>query len=920
MVMKESRPPHTTAWRFCTSCLVTLLCWALWLVLGGALAWQGYITAVKDLSVPDFILRRIETSLAAENFSVRFGRAHFDAQGGILLENVQLHSRAFEEPLLTGDFVYLRKSIWSILAGHRLPDLVRIEGASVQLPAMLSPSGTAEQLLSDVNAELRFPGGLWSVDRLTGRIGNLPLSITGSAARPRGTSGSPLSATEILTRYRDFARQAVLALPELQAVENPHVEIACTPRETGGMNLTLNFFADAVHRPGNYPVEVGAVFVSGQWWWDGLKPAPLQLQVTARDVTGEQGSATQISSVLTVEPDAGPTRFSRVHGQVAATELQALGEQFDAPVVTGSYWPGPQRLELAAVFQSLGQVLALEGAANLRQKSALVHFSGAVPPPLVTGLLTRYGPKLEPYFRFGDPVVLEARMKLADDWKFDGIWSHAEVGRLDSHGVKITSARGQVDVDADRNFLAHDAYVVAGENEARGSYWMNFRSMDYRFLLTGRLRPPDISGWFRGSWWPDFWSNFAFPSAAPRADVDVLGCWKEARRTIYFGSADTGRADVLHTDFEKAHALIFLRPQFTHALDLVVERADGTQRVSGWFKRTAKPGPLAASELSFDLTGNLDAQSLQTLGGATAVNLLAPFKLNHPPQLHLWGHTAKNDEEAQSDIQFTGEVIGPLKYNNFPLEQLRVNGSTTGDTLQLDQIDLSIAGGRGRGRATLKGPAKNRSLRFDFAMKEADLARSIRAVEEFEAARTGVQAESMTESKFIKRASGGKLDLDLSAQCNPDHPTNLNGTGTMQLTGAELGEIHLFGLLSQVLSFSSLKLDAARTSFQIADGHVYFPDVRITGKSALIEAKGNYLIDTKSLDFTASLKPYEETHNPFTAIAALVMNPLTSMFQLSLTGPLANPKWTVGLGSAPPKPAEPEKKPDTPVPPETVQP
>jgi hypothetical protein len=239
--------------------------------------------------------------------------------------------------------------------------------------------------------------------------------------------------------------------------------------------------------------------------------------------------------------------------------------------------------------------------------------------------------------------------------------------------------------------------------------------------------------------------------------------------------------------------------------------------------------------------------------------------------------------------------------------------------LNLDQIDLRTAGGQGHGQASLEGPAQNRLLRFDFKMKEADLARSIRAVETFEAARTGVKSESMTESKFIKRASGGKLDLAIIAQGNPDNPTRLKGDGTLQLTGAELGEINLFGLLSQVLnamslSFSSLKLDTARSSFQMADGKVYFPDVRVTGKSALIDAKGNYFIDSKTVDFIAHLKPYEEASNPLTAVVGLFMNPLTRMFELQLTGPLSNPKWTINFGSSSPKPVEPETKAETPAP------
>lgn len=918
--MKESRPPHTTAMRFCASCAVTLLCWVLWLLLGGALAWQGYMALVKDISVPDFVLRRIEAKLAAENFSVRFGRAHLDSQNGILLENVQLFSRSFEEPLLTGRSIYLRKSIWSILAGQHLPDVVKLEGASVQLPAMLSPSGTAEQLLREVNAEFHFSGEIWSVERLTGRIGNLLVSITGNMARPRGARGTPLGAEEITNRYLQLARQAVLFLPELESIERPHLAVTCTPREDeGGMDLHLTFAATSVRRNEDRGFELGPIFVAGQWRWDGLNNYPVQLQLSSPRLTGARLNATGLRTLLTLEPGAAPASLNRIHGQIAATSVQALGDIFEQPVLTGSYRIDQHLLNLDTAFHVHGHVLSVDGAVDLARKSARTHFIGTLEPAFVTGLLTRYGPKLEPYFRFADPVHINTQVQIDDDWQFGGLTSRVHSGRLDSHGVQITSTRGQINVDAERNFYAYDAFVLAGENEARGSYWMNFRTMGYRFLMNGRLRPPEISGWFHGDWWPVFWSNFSFPNTPPRADVDVQGFWRDARLTTYFGNAIAGQAEVMQADFAHVQTRIFLRPGFTHALDLTAERAAGTQRISGWFIRKADPGPRLASEIVFDLTGNLDSATLEKLGGENAVSLVTPWTFSQPPELHLWGLTTKQDGLAHNDLQFTGQVAGPLAYYHFPLEQLAVNGKINGEVVRLEQIDLQIAGGHGNGQATINGPADKRLLRFDFKLADADLARTIRAIEIFEAARTGVNGgESMTESKFIKRANGGKLEVTLNAQGNPETPDRLNGTGTMRLTGAELAEINLFGLLSQILSavslnFSSLRLDTARTSFRMADGQVYFPDIRVSGKSAVIDAKGNYFIDTKLLDFTAHLKPYEEIRNPLTAMVGLVMNPLTSMFQLQLTGPISNPKWAVVLGSAS-KPLEPELKPLAPDP------
>jgi len=915
-----------TPLRYCVSCAVTLFCWALWLVLGAALAAQAYVWLVKDVPVPGLVLRRIEAELAAQNFTVRFGRAHFDPTGRLLLEDVQLFLRSYEEPVFASRLAYTEKSLWSVLSGRLLPDEIRFEGATLQLPAMYSPSGTAEPLLREMAGTLHFVRGACVVDQLACHVGNVAVTVHGVVSQPRSARGAPLSAEAIVGRFLQYGRKIALLLPQLEAAERPALAIETAPRPQGGMNVTLEFAADAVRRPAGLAVDAGRIAAVGHWSWDGIRPHATGLHVWLRDVAGPKGLAADDvrGSVVLEPPDQEFATLSRLEAHVAAGAVQALGEDWTRPVVSATYDLRDGRGRFAAAVKAHGELLAAAGDASLRSKSAAIALSGRVAPGLVSGLLTRYGPKLEPYFRFGDPVDLTGRIELTDGWKFGGFWSHVAGGRLDSHGVQVTSTRGAIDVDSQLNFLAHDALVVAGENEARGSYWMNFRSFDYRMLLIGRLRPLDINGWFRGDWWAKFWQNFSFPDVPAQADVDVQGCWKAIPRTSYFGSTDAVKPVVLGADLEKVHVRIFVRPQFADVMDLAAERAGGTQQASGWFRRLAGP-PGMPTALDYDVKASLEPAIYAKAGGVTAAKLLAAWQFDRPPEVHVAGHTDWGEGQLRNDLRFTANSPAGLRYSGFPLDAASVDGAIRGDELRLDRIEFQFAGGKGRATASLNGAAEARRLAFDGTLKEADLARTILAVENFEAARTGAKSASITESKFIKRASGGKLELTLAAQGSPGDPASLRGSGSAQLTGAELGEIHLFGLLSQVLSavalnFSSLKLDAARTSFQLDNGRVHFPDVRITGPSAVIDAKGDYLFASKSLDFTAKLKPYEESRNPLTAVVGIVINPLTSIFELRLTGPLAKPSWSVVLGPGPkpdaPAPAEePAKPPATPPPP-----
>ncbi|MBI3884974.1 MAG: AsmA-like C-terminal region-containing protein [Opitutae bacterium] len=912
--MSDPRP--TTPVRFCLSCCHAVVCWAVWLVLAVSLVTLGYVALARELPVPDLLLRRAERGLAAAGFDVQFGRARFDLTGKILLEDVRVRAQQFQEPLLASRLVYLDLNFWSLLAGHTIPHVVRVEGALLQLPAMLSPSGAAEPLVRDLAGTLRHEGGAWHLDQAAGRVNNVAVTVQGRYTPPRRPPNAPpLRPAEIVSRFLQAGRRLALALHQLDACEQPALALRLETQPGVGNTAEVHFTARTLRGPFAAGLRVDDLAATATVRLDGPGPRPLRLLAAARQVDfAGKFSGAAVRAVISAQLAADRLSVTPVSAQLAAGSVAALGEVAQAPVVqlALSRWP-EVRGEAAAQID--GAWLTAGAEAHVREGVARVHGAGRANPGVTNRVLARFAPWLAPYLVLLDPVDLDAVARFGPGWKFTDVSTRVQGGRLDSHGVAITSTRGRIAIDRQGDFLASDAEVGAGGNSARGSYWMNFHSRDYRILLTGQLRPAEISGWFRTAWWPNFWSDFDFTAAAPRADVDVSGCYRDPSRTIYFGRADTENAAVLGGDFEAAHTLMFLRPQFLHLLEFRASRARGAERVSGVFQRFADPVTKQTLRMEFAGDANLDPAVYRRMAGPAAAALLDMWEFTTPPQLHVSGERTGTAPHAVPNFTFTGRVDGPAHYYGFPLERVAVTGGLTGRDLRLDRIDVQAAGGTGRGKASLGGPDGARQLGFDFYVKDADLARTIRAFEEFEAHRTGAKGNSMTDSKFIQHASGGKLELSLSALGEPGVFRSFRGSGNAQLTGAELAEIHLFGLLSQALSavslnFSSLKLDTARSSFRLEDGRVHFPDLKISGPSAVLDAKGDYNFETKSLDFLARLKPYEETRNPLKQAIGIVLNPLASILELRLTGPLTKPSWSFTLGTSnPPRPAEPPPPP-----------
>lgn len=919
MSAKSTPKASITALRFCASCLITVSCWALWIVLGVTLAALLYVAAAHELPVPGFVLRRAETELAQAGFTLKFGRARFDPTGKLLLEDVQFRTRQFEDPLISCRVLYLRRDFWSVLAGRPIPDEIRLEGATVQLPAMLSPSGTAQPLIEDLAVVLSHDDHQWLVEQLNGRIGKVTITASGEFTPPaRQPGAAPLSPDAITERFLNLSRQFALQLHHLEAFEQPALAIRLESPPGIGNTAHVLFTATSADQPAGQPLELGPLVAAGTLRLDGKETRTLRLHVAVRHARFQTTyNADQVRAILAVEVQPDNLAIRPRDALIAAGSVSMPGIPITGPVVRAdlSRWPD---LAVSAAVHVSGEFIATEVAARLKEESLHVHAEGRASHLLINQVLAEITPRAAPYFVFGDPVTFSAEADLGPGWKFERLRSRVDATRLNSHGVMITAARGRVDIDG-MSFLAHDARVELGDNFARGSYWMDFTTTDYRMLLDGRLRPVEINGWFHGDWWKDFWeAHFAFPTEPPTAEIDLQGRWREPLRTVYFGSSEAHGATAWGGEFEKTKALLFIRPNVVHGIAVEGTRAGGQQRLAGNFKRVADPGAHDLGRFDFDFDSTVEPAVIGRMLDGKADDILASLRFTAAPQVHAAG--TLGDENR---YKFTGSVDQPMHYYGFPVDSAKVSGEVNGTTVRLTSIEFAAAGGRGSGQAAVEGADAKRLLGFDLRVTDADLARAIRAVEEFQASdTTGGKPTTVSESKFMKRAEGGKLNVNLNASGRPGDLNTFVGNGNATLAGTELAEIHLFGLLSQVLSavslnFSSLKLDEVRTSFRLEGGRLYFPDTRISGRTAVIDARGNFTFATKGLDFTAKLKPYEENRNLFTGVIGIVINPITSILELKLTGPISKPDWSIVVGgssSHPEVPVQPKPPAETPPP------
>ena len=109
-------------------------------------------------------------------------------------------------------------------------------------------------------------------------------------------------------------------------------------------------------------------------------------------------------------------------------------------------------------------------------------------------------------------------------------------------------------------------------------------------------------------------------------------------------------------------------------------------------------------------------------------------------------------------------------------------------------------------------------------------------------------------------------------------------------------KIHLLGLLSPLFPFTSLRFTAAQANFTIGQNKLSFPEVKVTGANSAINAKGNYWLDRKTLDFNAKVYPFGETKFLPGEVLDKFLTPVSNLAEVKLTGTLDQPKWAFTYG------------------------
>lgn len=902
--------PSSRACRLCGR----LLLWSLWLILAAALIFQVRILQDGGLRVPAPVLELIAHRLEQEGLSLAAGEVWLDPHGRVLVRDARLGLAGQNDAFASTETISLQLRRRELLRGRVVPTGLEISGLRLSLPAPLSPSGIAEPLVTGGEFRLARPAGTetWALTQSSARILGVPTNFSGA---PPAFAHSSAPRPPVAESVRNIlGRAAVIyhslaALP-LDSIRSLHLDLA-----PGSLSVTAeipNLLAPT--QPSIPAVLAGTTLEEVQLTFnlpltsDGSFTDTPEIHLQAKRFATPSAlalSGEQLS--LRLHSDAPGTYLA----DLTIDRLQKTGLAVPAAplIATLRYKPAPaiQLLEGNVSTRLADAPWSLDLAGDPATRAGEISAQGTLTPALLAVARPFIPAKARSLFSITDPIALAATATLTPGGHPEHARLRFTTGRATAHEVDWDRAYADIVYDAaTRRIVADPARLMLADCGASGTYEMDVDTLAYRFLLAGSLRPMLIQGWFT-EWWDDLWANFTFGPLPPEAEIDIQGTWGKPDQSDVFVGVHSGPMRLRGLSVDSLDTRIRTHE---HRVEVHGFRATaGGRAASGTFTRVYNPILDTWAHMAFDIRSDLPVESIPLIFPVEGPALVEPLALTAPPSLHLAGELfgpGRAEKNHRQDYVLEVATAAPLHYQGFPLDHLSLRVERHGEELFLEDIRAGFADGLATGRAVLSGPEEQRWLALDMRVADANLDLTLVRWREFQATRP---TPPIPDTPAIKprpepeknRPLGGSLALGLKATGPLADPLGLSGQGEGVVIGADLARIRLLGGLSGLLSdlgigLGTVRLNGAQAGFQLDRNRLAFKSLRLTGPSALVEAKGDYTLDTGRLAFNARVRPFEQRTGLLSSTAGLVLTPLSSALEVELSGTLEKPEWTFTYG------------------------
>ncbi len=836
------------------------------------------------MTVPRFILQNIEKRLEREGLRAQMGEVHFDPSGTIMIKNIRMYSSVDDEPILKCKMALIDLNVAKLFFREIHADRIEASGVELFSPPQRTLSGIREKILSNTHFSLEHKNDRWIIKKFITQLGALKAKIHGAIR-----TYSPKIESEDMS-FSHYLGQFIQLSPELMKIrehfsyfKDPILTIKVKPWGVHSFIADFAFTSNSYQKPtlpeisaihfygtGNFQLPLkGNLHISGSVGFiqkDGTEISGLKMAGQWKSLPNKENPWPDNLQWSTTKISSHRTTVHSPYGNLVATKQSKIFNQ------------------LSFLFGN--QPIGATASLDLENKSGTLSFEGQAGKNWLELASKTINQDLAQYADLTTKPNFTARVDLQSDWKWSRVDFSLKSGPIIAKGVPLENGYVTGTVTPER-FDVNTLELKNNKTFISGSYFNLFSTKDYRFLFRGNFHPLTLSPWFK-DWWEQFWQNFSFSPQGANCDISIQARRKNPSYTLITGITDSYDLSIKGVSFDRLRSKFLIRSNYIDLYDITAFRPEG--KLTGNFQLQYEKGKKIPVLQTFDIDSTTDLKQIAQLFGKAGVKMLSPYGYNIPPKVQLEGSVRQKDARYDSSFDLLIDTPHSFTFNNFPLTRLTTPVFIRNKEVDLPNIHAGFAGGDLIGKAHVQ----DKDLNFQLTLKEANFEESVDLISKYFA--TKETTDTNHKILFPESELGGKLDLSLAAKGLRGDPLSFTGNGRIDITEAELGKVHVFGLLSEILQsvmlkFSTLQFTEAHSDFNLNKDHLFFPDIRMKGPLASINSQGTYSMAARTLDFRARVFPFRQSKTPIYALVGVITNPFSYVLEVKLTGTFSDPKW-----------------------------
>lgn len=434
--------------------------------------------------------------------------------------------------------------------------------------------------------------------------------------------------------------------------------------------------------------------------------------------------------------------------------------------------------------------------------------------------------------------------------------------------------------------------VLGMKSQIQGRYEHNFDDHHFRFWIQGGMDPIEIEPWM-GAFWPRIFKPFKIRGPKlPRGSLDIAGHWDNPEATTrLWGTVEGEHLEYRGIFASYARATLLVAPDQVSLEDGYIERPEGTSTGRVQWNLTPPFDTLVSSD--FEAQGRMFISDLHTWSKNEFLTFLKKLSFSVAPHYQVSGRYEAHKAAAYT-LWAQVQTDSPFYYKKLQLDSAEGTLGLRDNQLDLDVTPLGFAGGKGTVVAHVD-VSQDSQTPYHLELDMQDITERETVSNSFSDLVVPIKPDPHEKPAGLGRLS---IQATLDGDLRQDPILSAQGSGSFSLKDMDLEDVYFLGLLSHImrilpLPFGRVSLDTAEGAFSLEPkGALYFDELLLKGPAAEVRGQGAYDLSLDSLDVQLKFFLLGGVRAPVFSHLGRLLNPISHMFEVYVTGPLMEPKWS----------------------------